>query len=175
MSTDFDSRRRCPCVEHFLGKKYKTYSEESLSKRDGGLSMTSKKLLDLLNQAIGMELQVSIQYMWQHVLATGIDSTAVADIFKEFAITEMKHAEAIAERLAYIEGTPTTKPAPIFVGGTLKEMLQTDVKAEEMAIALYKQIIKAADGEGDVTTRKLVEGILGDEEGHHDTFTNILA
>jgi bacterioferritin len=161
--------------ERFLGKKYKTDSKESLSKRDGGVSMASKKLLEMLNKAIAMELQVSIQYMWQHVLATGVDSVAVADIFKEFAITEMKHAEAIAERLAYIDGTPITKPAPIFVGGTLKEMLQTDVKAEESAIALYRQIIKVADSEGDVTTRKLIEGILGDEEGHHDTFTNILA
>lgn len=137
--------------------------------------MASKKLLEMLNNAIAMELQVSIQYMWQHVLATGVDSASVADVLKEFAITEMKHAEAIAERLVYILGTPTTKPAPIFVGGTLKEMLQTDVKAEESAIALYKQIIKVADGEGDITTRKLIEDILGDEEGHHDTFTKILA
>ena len=137
--------------------------------------MASEKLLEMLNKAIAMELQVSIQYMWQHVLATGVDSVAVADVFKEFAITEMKHAEAIAERLAYLEGMPTTKPAPIFVGGTLKEMLQTDVKAEEAAIALYRQIIKVADAEGDITTRKLIEEILGDEEGHHDTFTNILA
>jgi bacterioferritin len=137
--------------------------------------MASKKLLEMLNKAIAMELQVAIQYMWQHVLATGVDSVAVADIFKDFAITEMKHAESIAERLAYIEGIPTTKPAPIFVGGSLKEMLQTDVKAEEAAIALYRQIIKVADDEGDVTTRRLIEDILGDEEGHHDTFTNILA
>jgi bacterioferritin len=137
--------------------------------------MASKKLLEMLNKAIAMELQVSVQYMWQHILATGVDSASVADVFKEFAITEMKHAEAIAERLVYILGTPTTKPAPIFVGGTLKEMLQTDVKAEESAIALYRQIIKVADGEGDITTRKLIEDILGDEEGHHDTFTNILA
>jgi len=137
--------------------------------------MASEKLLEMLNTAIAMELQVSIQYMWQHVLATGIDSAAVADVFKEFSITEMKHAEAIAERLAYIEGTPTTKPTPIFVGGTLKEMLQTDAKAEESAIALYRQVIKVADDEGDITTRKLIESILGDEEGHHDTFTNLLA
>lgn len=137
--------------------------------------MASKKLLEMLNTAIGMELQVSIQYMWQHILAKGVDSVAVADVFRDFAITEMKHAEEIAERLAYLEGMPTTKPSPIFVGGTLREMLQTDVKAEEAAITLYKQIIKVADEEGDVTTRRLVENILGDEEGHHDTFTNILA
>lgn len=129
----------------------------------------------MLNKAIAMELQVSIQYMWQHVLATGVDSAAVADVFKESAITEMKHAEALAERLAYLDGTPTTKPAPIFVGGTLKEMLQTDVKAEEDAIALYREIIKIADAESDVTTRRLIEDILGDEEDHHDTFTNLLA
>jgi bacterioferritin len=160
---------------YFLGKKYKTDSETSSLKKDGGVVMASKKLLEMLNEAIAMELQVSIQYMWQHVLATGVDSAAVADVFKDFAITEMKHAEAIAERLAYLEGTPTTKPAPIFVGGNLKDMLQTDVKAEESAIALYRKIIKVAEGEGDVTTRRLIEDILGDEEGHHDTFTNILA
>ncbi len=136
--------------------------------------MASKKLLEILNKAIAMELQVSIQYMWQHVLATGIASLPVADVFKDAAITEMKHAEALAERLAYLDGMPTTKPAPIFVGGTVKEMLQTDVKAEESAIAVYRDIIKVSDAEGDVTTRRLAEEILGDEEGHHDTFTNLL-
>ena len=136
--------------------------------------MASKKLMELLNRGIARELQVSIQYMWQHVLATGVESAAVEDIFREIAITEMKHAEAIAERLAYLGGTPTTKPDPIFVGGSLKEMLQRDVKAEEEAIALYKQTIKVADEEGDVTTRRLFEEILGQEEGHHDTFTKLL-
>jgi bacterioferritin len=136
--------------------------------------MASKKLMNLLNRGIAREIQVSIQYMWQHVLVTGVESAAVEDIFKEIAITEMKHAEEIAERLAYLGGTPTTKPDPIFVGGSLKEMLQTDVKAEEEAIALYKQTIKVADEEGDITTRRLFEEILGEEEEHHDTFTTLL-
>ncbi|MFQ6064539.1 MAG: bacterioferritin [Candidatus Bathyarchaeia archaeon] len=136
--------------------------------------MVSKKLMDLLNSGIARELQVSIQYMWQHVLVTGLESVAVEDIFKEIAITEMKHAEAIAERPAYLGGTPTTKPDPIFVGGSLKDMLRTDVKAEEEAIALYKQTIKVADQDGDITTRRLFEEMLGEEEGHHDTFTKLL-
>jgi bacterioferritin len=136
--------------------------------------MASKKLMELLNKGIARELQVSIQYMWQHVLAKGIESVAVEDIFREIAITEMKHAEEIAKRLAYLGGAPTTKPNPIFVGGSLKEMLQTDVKAEEEAIALYKQTIKVAGKEGDSTTRRLFEEILGQEEGHHDTFTKLL-
>jgi bacterioferritin len=35
--------------------------------------VASKKLLELLNKGIARELRVSIQYMWQHVLAKGIE------------------------------------------------------------------------------------------------------
>ncbi len=133
-----------------------------------------KALLDLLNKAIARELQVSIQYMWQHVLWKGVKGFAVKDELKKIAITEMKHAEAIAERLAYLGGTPTTKPDPIFVGETLKEMLEKDKKDEEGAIALYKKAVAAARKAGDETTQKLFRQILSDEEEHHDTFAGLL-
>ncbi|MBS7644569.1 MAG: ferritin-like domain-containing protein [Candidatus Bathyarchaeia archaeon] len=136
--------------------------------------VASKELLDLLNKAIARELQVSIQYMWQHVLWRGVKGFAVKDELRSIAITEMKHAEKIAERLAYLGGTPTTKPDPIFVGETLKEMIEQDRKDEEGAIALYKQIIEAAQKENDITTAEIFRGILEDEEEHHDTFTSLL-
>jgi bacterioferritin len=81
--------------------------------------LASQKLLELLNKGIARELQVSIQYMWQHVQVTGIDGAVVKSTFKEIAIAEMKHAEALAERLDYLDGVPTTKPDPVFVGGSL--------------------------------------------------------
>jgi bacterioferritin len=140
--------------------------------------MSSKKpsaeLLDFLNQAIAREIQVSVQYMWQHVLWKGVKGFAVKDAFKQIAIEEMKHAEAIAERLNYLGGIPTTKPTPIFIGKTLKEMLVTDVKDEETAITMYKKIIEVARNQGDETTAFLFEGILSSEEDHHDTFTTLL-
>ncbi len=136
--------------------------------------MVSKKLLDMLNDAIAREIQVSIQYMWQHVQWSGVKGFAVKEELKSIAITEMKHAEAIAERLYYLGGIPTTKPTEIFVGKTLKEMIQRDVKDEENAISLYKQIIAQAREEKDETTAFLFEGILKDEEEHHDTFTTLL-
>ncbi|MGZ4850721.1 MAG: ferritin-like domain-containing protein, partial [Candidatus Bathyarchaeia archaeon] len=86
--------------------------------------MFSNKLLDFLNKAIARELQVSIQYMWQHVQVTGTDGAIVEDIFRKTAIAEMKHAEQLAERLDYLNGVPTIKPDPIFVGGSLIEMLR---------------------------------------------------
>jgi len=134
--------------------------------------MASQKLKDMLNMAIARELQVSIQYMWQHVQWMGVDHYSVSDKIRDIAIEEMKHAEKIAERLWYLEGVPTTKPSEIKVGGELYEMLKYDVKAEEEAIELYKNIQKQADSENDPTTRFIFEGILEQEEDHHDFFTS---
>ena len=134
----------------------------------------SEKLKGMLNNAIAREIQVSIQYMWQHVQVIGVKGVAVQDQFKKTAITEMKHAEKIAERLWYLEGTPTIKPAPIKVGESLKEFLELDTKAEEEAIVMYKQIIELAQKEGDVTTAFMFKEILEDEEEHHDLFTTML-
>ncbi|NNF84530.1 MAG: ferritin [Deltaproteobacteria bacterium] len=134
----------------------------------------SKQLLDLLNQAVARELQVSVQYMWQHVQCTGVKGFAVRNELKKVGIVEMKHAEEIAERLVYLGGTPTTKPSPIVVGDTLKKMLLKNKKDEEGAIALYRKIILVARKEGDEVTEKMFKEILADEEEHHDTFTGLL-
>jgi bacterioferritin len=134
----------------------------------------SKKLLGMLNAAIAREIQVSVQYMWQHVQWKGAKQFAVKDEFKHIAVVEMKHAEAIAERLAYLGGTPTTKPEPIVVGENLKQMLVKDAKDEEAAIKMYNQIIGLALKEGDQVTADLFKKILADEEEHHDFFTSVL-
>lgn len=136
--------------------------------------MASKQLLELLNKAIAREIQVSVQYMWQHVQWAGVAHFSVKDELKKVAVAEMKHAEAIAERLFYLGGLPTTKPEPIFVGKTLKEMMAKDMKDEEGAIQLYKKTILLAEKEGDITTAQIFKKILQDEEDHHDFFQGIL-
>jgi bacterioferritin len=130
----------------------------------------SEELLEMMNRAIAREMQVSIQYMWQHIQWVGVKGFSVKDQFKLIAINEMMHAELIADRLNYLGGVPTTKPNKIEVGETLKEMIENDAAAEVEAIALYKQIIKKCRDEDDVVTRKLFEQILEDEEGHLDMF-----
>lgn len=139
-----------------------------------GRPEVSGELLDMLNDAVAREIQVSVQYMWQHVLWSGVEGYAVKDAFRSIAIAEMKHAEAIAERLAYFDAVPTTKPTPIFIGTTLQEMLEQDKADEEGAMTLYRRIIQRAGDEGDVVTQDLFKGILADEEDHHDTFVSLL-
>jgi len=134
----------------------------------------SDKLKDLLNKAIARELQVSIQYMWQHIQVMGVRAVSVQDKFKSTAITEMKHAEKIAERLWYLGGVPTTKPSVIDVGESLKDFLKLDTKAEVEAIEMYQEIIELATKEKDITTAFMFKEILEDEEEHHDLFTTML-
>jgi bacterioferritin len=112
--------------------------------------MASAKLLDMMNEAIARELQVSVQYMWQHVQWKAVEHYAVTEEFKKIAIAEMKHAEKIAERLWYLGGKPTTKPT------------------------MYKEIVNIALKEGDVATRKIFEDIELEEEEHHDFFQSVL-
>ncbi len=134
----------------------------------------SDQLKEMLNKAIAREIQVSIQYMWQHVQVMGVKGVAVQDKFKQTAIAEMKHAEKIAERLWYLGGTPTTKPPAIEVGESLREFLELDTKAEVEAIEMYQRIIEMATKEKDVTTVFVFKEILEDEEEHHDLFTTML-
>ncbi|VVB97090.1 DNA protection during starvation protein [uncultured archaeon] len=131
-------------------------------------------MLELLNKAIAREIGVSIQYMWQHVMALGMKSPEIKDVFEDIAIEEMKHAEKIAERLFYLGGIPTTKPTPINVGDSLKEMIENDLQAEDEAIEMYKEIINVASEKEDSTTRLLFEEILTAEEEHKHTFTILL-
>jgi bacterioferritin len=138
------------------------------------VTKVSDDLKAMLNNAIAREIQVSVQYMWQHVQVVGVKGVAVQDKFQEVAIAEMKHAERIAERLWYLGGAPTTKPAPIEVGNNLKEFLELDTKAEVEAVVMYRQIIEMANKENDFTTAFMFKEILEDEEEHHDIFTSML-
>ncbi len=134
----------------------------------------STKLSAMMNQAVAAELQAIVQYQWHHVMVKGMNASELSEAFEKASMSEMKHAEQIAERLNYFNVVPTVKPSPIAVGGDAQTMLRADIKAEEEAIILYKDIIRQAASEGDETTRLLFEEILAVEEDHHDTFTTLL-
>jgi bacterioferritin len=156
---------------------------------------TSSELLSLLNTAIARELQVSIQYMFQHAIGAGRDlpvsgnarpakrSRFVAShspywmpgaTLKKIAIAEMRHAEAIAERVVHLGGEPTTRPEPITMGVTTEEMLENDRDQEQAAIELYGRIVEFAQAQQDEATAGLFRRILSDEERHHQVFLGLL-
>ena len=86
----------------------------------------------------------------------------------------MKHLEKLAQRVNYLGGIPSTKPAPIKVGGVIKKMMQDDLNGEYTAIKTYKGHVKMCEEIGDTTSRLMLEEILTEEEEHADTWETIL-
>jgi bacterioferritin len=141
---------------------------------------TTPEYIDLLNEAVEREIQVSIQYLLQHgkmeklirkilpenVLLDKTTYEAVGKFLREIGIQEMKHAAAIMERIYYLGGKATTKAKKPVVGDSLSQFAKLGVKAEEEALTLYRRIIDEARKAGDYETHELFEKIYGEEEGH---------
>ena len=155
----------------------------------------SSNILGLLNQALARELQVSVQYMLQHAKGAGLKTIRKSPetsekpfnfvashslyfipgaTLKKVAITEMRHAEAISERIVQLGGEPTTNPGIIKVEKTIHAMLEDDLEQEQEAIELYKKIIEISKKENDDITGKMFIQILKDEELHHVLFSDLL-
>lgn len=127
-------------------------------------------LKSMLSKAISMELQVSIQYMWQHVLAAGIEDFDSETVFRDVAMVEMRHAEAIGERLWDMGEIPPTEPAKIQLGNKLSEALKLDLDAEFSTIKFYDKILALALKKEDKETARLFRGIIEEEDFHYDQF-----
>jgi bacterioferritin len=134
----------------------------------------STKFIEALNEALTEELASIIQYLWDHILARGMESPAIADMFKGLSMIEMKHAYSIAERIDLLGGVPTTSVGPIKIGGDLRKMVDDNLKLEYDAIEMYKKLVKMAEAEDDPVSRRLMEDILGETEEHANQLESVL-
>lgn len=133
----------------------------------------SKKVIDLLNAARSRELTAIQQYMNQHYELEDKDFGKLAKKMKEIAIQEMKHAEALAERILFLKGTPLYTPdAEIQKGLDIAAMLVTNTKLENYAIKMYNEASVICAAENDQISKNLFEKLLGEEEEHLNFFEN---
>jgi bacterioferritin len=131
-------------------------------------------LIDALNVAVSDELASIIQYEWHHVMAQGIASPAILEMFESHAMDEMRHAYTFAERIDLLGGDLTVELHKIKVGGSLTKMIQDDLDGEYTAIAMYKDLIKLAEKHDDPVTRRMVESALENEENHANDWETVL-
>jgi bacterioferritin len=138
-------------------------------------------VIDLLNQALATEIVCVLRYKRHYYMATGIHAQAVAAEFLEHAGEEQGHADQLAERITQLDGAPDLNPSGLAMrshseyieGKTLIDMIQEDLIAERVAIESYTEMIRYI-GEGDPTTRRLLESILAVEEEHAEDMKTLL-
>jgi len=81
----------------------------------------------------------------------------------------MEHADKLAERIIFLEGLPNfQKLSPLRIGQSLTEMFECDMKVEVEAVERLRRGIRLMRERGDVTSAKIFEEILKDEEEHID-------
>lgn len=138
-------------------------------------------VIKLLNDALATEYVCVLRYYRHYFMASGMLADAVKGEFLEHAQQEQAHAHKIAERIVQLGGEPDLNPdtltrrshAEYQEGKDLRDMVKEDLIAERIAIDSYRQMINYI-GDRDTTTKRLLEGILEQEEEHADEFADLL-
>ena len=138
-------------------------------------------VIRILNEALATEIVCVLRYKSHYFMAKGIHAQAVAAEFLEHANEEQGHADQIAERINQLGGAPNLSPEGMLTrshseyqqGDTLEDMIKEDLIAERIAIESYSEIVRYL-GNDDVTSRRMMEGILAVEEEHADDLAKLL-
>ncbi|MDA8391535.1 MAG: ferritin-like domain-containing protein [Actinomycetota bacterium] len=139
------------------------------------------QVINVLNEVLATELVCYLRYKRHFHMATGINAGPVAAEFDQHAAEELGHADLVAVRITQLQGEPNYSPDGLATrshseyveGETLQQMIQEDLIAERIAIASYQEIARWL-GDGDPTSRRMIEQILEVEEEHADDLLSML-
>ncbi len=126
-------------------------------------------VIELLNEVLTAELTAINQYFVDAKMCANWGFERLAEQFKEESIDEMKDADALIERILYLDGTPNLQRlGTVRVGETVPEKLQLALDLEKAAIERLNGAVTVARDVGDGGSRELFERILLGEEHHAD-------
>jgi bacterioferritin len=140
-----------------------------------------KEMIKRLNESLATELVCVLRYRRHYFMANGIESEPIAKEFLQHSNEELTHADMLSKRIRQLGGEPNFNPdtlsgmshAEYVEGLDLAEMIRENVVAERIAIESYKEFINFI-GDGDPTTRRMLEQILAVEEEHADELASLL-
>jgi len=128
----------------------------------------NEKVLEQLNRALREELTAINQYFVHSEMDENWGYERLSKAMKKLSIDEMKHAEALIERVLFLDGTPTMEPLALSVGKTVKDALTNDLNLEIDAVGMYNEAARIATENKDLGSRDLFVRLLKDEEKHVD-------
>ena len=128
-----------------------------------------KKVIELLNKVLGNELVAINQYFLHAKMYKDWGLKNLYEHEYHESIDEMKHADALTERVLFLEGLPNLQDVgALRIGENTREMLEADLSLELDAIPDLKEGIQYCEQIGDYVTRDLFKNILESEEEHVD-------
>ncbi|OXR45726.1 Bacterioferritin [Nocardia cerradoensis] len=128
-----------------------------------------KEIIALLNEQLTAELTAINQYFLHAKMQENWGYPKLARHTRHESIDEMKHAEVLTDRILFFDGLPNyQKLNPLRIGQTVPEQLRADLQIEMEAVTRLRGGIELMRSRGDVTSARIFESILEDEESHVD-------
>ena len=133
------------------------------------MAKTTQDVLDVLNEVLTGELTAINQYFIHAKMCGDWGYDKLHQKVRHESIDEMKHAEALMERILYLGGIPNVQRlGKINVGETVEEQLKLDLALENEAVPRLRDGINICVRDNDFGSRSLLEDILVSEEEHID-------
>ena len=127
------------------------------------------KVIGYLNKVLYNELTAINQYFLHAKMLKNWGLKELGEHAYKASIDEMKHADALAERILFLEGLPNFQAlGKLRIGEGPREVLECDLALEMEAIPLLREAVAHADSIGDYVSRQLLVKILDSEEEHVD-------
>lgn len=128
-----------------------------------------EKVIEWLNTALKAELTAINQYFLHSRMLGDWGVSKLAEHEYKESIEEMQHADKIIERILFLGGLPNLQDlGKLYIGETVKEILECDMKLEEHAVPMYRDAVEYCESVRDYGTRDLLQAILVEEEEHVD-------
>lgn len=135
----------------------------------------SKRIVELLNDALTLELTVTNTYFLHARMLDSWGLSRLGRVFYDLSIEEMKDADAMINRILLFDGHPNVqKLGAIKVGEDPEEMLRLAFDGEKLAIAQFNSSARECHDLGDQGTAAVFEEMVRDEEKHADWFESQL-
>jgi len=113
-----------------------------------------QKVIEFLNRALGNELVAINQYFLHAKMYKDWGFQALYEHEYHESIDEMKHADMLVERILFLEGLPNLQDlGKLMIGENTKEMLNCDLKLEQMAVPDLRDGIEYCESVRDYVTR----------------------
>jgi bacterioferritin len=127
------------------------------------------EVVNVLNEMLQEELCAINQYMIHTEMCENWGYKKLSSYIKKQSIGEMKHAEALMERILFLEGTPDVNNMPkVKVGKDVPQQIENDLALEKGAVASYNRAIETCRKVSDNASADFLLVILKDEEEHVD-------
>jgi len=128
-----------------------------------------KKVIQLLNLCLGNELIAINQYFLHARMFKNWGLEELNEHEYKKSIRDMKHADAIIERVLFLEGIPNLqKLGKLLIGEHTKEMLECDLNLQTITLKDLRETVVYCESISDFVTRDLLCEILESEEDYLD-------